>query len=145
MLLRTYARGTDFDLVERSLRRVRRGGAAAALFERFKQRFGVEILDGIGSTEILHIFISNRPAIFARIERQVVEGYEARIVDDEEADCPRGEIGNLLISGDSTCACYWNKHEKTKATIEGRGFARATSTTRTRMAISGTPGVRTTC
>ena len=44
---------------------------------------------------------------------------------------PPGEIGNLLIAGDSTCACYWNKHEKTRETIEGRGFGRATSITRT--------------
>jgi benzoate-CoA ligase len=92
-----------------------------ALFERFKRRFGVEILDGIGSTEILHIFISNRPgAIRPGSSGRIVEGYEARIIDEHACDVAVGEIGNLVVSGDSTCACYWNKHEKTKTTIEGR-------------------------
>jgi acyl-coenzyme A synthetase/AMP-(fatty) acid ligase len=92
-----------------------------ALFERFKQRFGVEILDGIGSTEILHIFISNRPgAIRPGSSGRIVPGYEAKILDEANRPVPDGEIGNLLISGDSTCACYWNKHEKTLATIEGQ-------------------------
>ena len=91
-----------------------------ALFERFKQRFGVEILDGIGSTEILHIFISNQPgAIRPGSSGRLVPGYEARILDDDNQPVPQGEIGNLLIKGDSTCAMYWNKHEKTKDTIEG--------------------------
>src|ERR687887_403471 len=91
-----------------------------ALFDRFKQRFGVEILDGIGSTEILHIFISNQPgAVRPGSSGQLVPGYEARILDEDGAPVPQGEIGNLLIKGDSTCAYYWNKHEKTKDTIEG--------------------------
>src|SRR5438874_1279721 len=91
-----------------------------AVFERFSRRFGVTILDGIGSTEILHIFISNQPgAIRAGASGKPVAGYEARIVDDEGQPVPVGEIGNLLVKGDSTCAVYWNKHEKTKDTIEG--------------------------
>jgi len=121
MLLAHTREGRDFDLS--SIRHAVSAGEALppALFERFKRRFGVEILDGIGSTEILHIFISNRPgAIRPGSSGQIVDGYEARIVDEENMDVPVGEIGNLLISGDSTCACYWNKHEKTKATIEGR-------------------------
>jgi len=121
MLLAHTRDGRDFDLS--SIRHAVSAGESlpAALFERFKQRFGVEILDGIGSTEILHIFISNRPgAIRPGSSGRVVEGYEARIVDEENRDVPIGEIGNLLVSGDSTCACYWNKHEKTKTTIEGR-------------------------
>ena len=77
----------------------------AALFERFKQRFGVEILDGIGSTEVLHIFISNRPgAVRPGSSGLVVPGYEARLVDEQNAAVASGEIGNLLIRGDSTCA-----------------------------------------
>jgi benzoate-CoA ligase family protein len=91
-----------------------------ALFERFKQRFGVEILDGIGSTEILHIFISNQPgAIRPGASGKLVAGYEAQILDDNGQPVPQGEIGNLLIMGDSTCSMYWNKHERTKDTIEG--------------------------
>jgi len=49
----------------------------------------------------------------------LVPGYDARIVDDQGRDLPVGEIGNLLVSGDSACACYWNQHERTKQTIQG--------------------------
>jgi benzoate-CoA ligase family protein len=91
-----------------------------AVFERFQKRFGVTILDGIGSTEILHIFISNQPdAIRLGSSGKPVAGYETKIVDDDDQPVPQGEIGNLLVKGDSTCALYWNKHEKTKDTIEG--------------------------
>ncbi|MEO6798058.1 MAG: benzoate-CoA ligase family protein [Candidatus Dormibacter sp.] len=91
-----------------------------ALYDRFLDRFHVEILDGIGSTEILHIFISNhkgraRPGSTGKL----VPGYEAKLVDEQGAPVPNGEIGSLLIKGDSTCAYYWNKHERTKDTIEG--------------------------
>jgi benzoate-CoA ligase len=92
----------------------------ASMYERWKGRFGVEILDGIGSTEILHIFISNRQGrIKPGSTGEIVPGYEARIVDERGNDVPEGEIGDLLIKGDSTCACYWNHHELTKNTIEG--------------------------
>ncbi len=91
-----------------------------AIFERFDKRFGVQILDGIGSTEIGHIFISNQPrAIRPGSSGKLVDGYAYRILDDDGQPVSQGEIGNLLISGDSTCAAYWNKHEKTKDTIEG--------------------------
>jgi benzoate-CoA ligase len=91
-----------------------------ALFERFKRRFGIDIIDGIGSTEALHMFISNRPdRIRTGSSGLVVPGYEARILDDQRAPVAVGEIGNLWIAGDSTCAGYWNQHEKTKSTIEG--------------------------
>jgi benzoate-CoA ligase family protein len=112
--------GRDFDLSS-----VRLGVSAGealpkALYERFRERFGVEVLDGIGSTEILHIFISNR-AGRARpgSAGELVPGYEARIIDDAGADVADGTVGNLLIKGDSTCAYYWNKHERTKDTIQG--------------------------
>ena len=90
------------------------------LFRRFKERFGVEILDGIGSTEVLHMFIANRPgAVRPGSSGQLVPGYDARIVDDEDRTLPAGELGNLLIRGDSTCAFYWNQHDKTRQTIQG--------------------------
>jgi benzoate-CoA ligase len=90
------------------------------LAERFTQRFGIEILDGIGSTETLHMFISNRPgAARAGSSGQVIPGYDARIVNEDGSDVPPGEVGNLLICGDSVCAGYWNKHERTKDTISG--------------------------
>jgi benzoate-CoA ligase family protein len=96
----------------------------AELFTRWKERFGVEILDGIGSTEILHIFLSNVAGqVVPGSSGQVVPGYEARIVDEHGEALPRGEIGNLLIAGDSICSQYWNKHERTKATISGPWIA----------------------
>ncbi|HEY6362122.1 MAG TPA: benzoate-CoA ligase family protein [Vicinamibacterales bacterium] len=120
MLLAHRREGADFDLS--SLRIVVSAGEAlpAALFERFKQRFGVEILDGIGSTEVLHIFISNRPgAVRPGSSGRLVPGYDARLVDEHNEAVPTGQIGNLLIRGDSTCAAYWNRHEKSKDAIEG--------------------------
>jgi benzoate-CoA ligase family protein len=90
------------------------------LFDRFKQRFSVDILDGIGSTETLHMFISNRPdAIRPGSSGLVVPGYDAAILDENRQPVARGEIGNLWVTGDSICAAYWNQHEKTKGTIEG--------------------------
>ena len=119
-LLAHHREGSDFELS--SIRQAVSAGEALpkALYDRFKDRFGVEILDGIGSTEILHIFISNR-AGRARpgSAGELVPGYEARIVDDAGLDVEDGTVGNLLIKGDSTCAYYWNKHERTKSTIEG--------------------------
>jgi benzoate-CoA ligase family protein len=110
----------DFDLS--SLRLAVSAGEALppALYERFKARFGIDILDGIGSTEALHMFISNRPgAIRPGSSGRVVDGYQARLLDDDGKPVAAGEIGNLWICGDSVCACYWNQHEKTKSTIEG--------------------------
>lgn len=120
MLLSHERPAPDFDLS--SVRLAISAGEAlpAALFERFKKRFGVEVLDGIGSTETLHMFISNRPGN-ARpgSSGQLVPGYHARLLDEGGHPVGAGQIGNLFISGDSTCALYWNRHQKTKDTIEG--------------------------
>jgi benzoate-CoA ligase family protein len=113
--------GDDFDLS--SVRLAVSAGEAlpAALYERFKQRFGIDIIDGIGSTEVLHMFISNRPgAIRPGSSGLLVRGYDARLVDDAGGAVGVDEIGNLWIAGDSVCAGYWNQHEKTKNTIEGQ-------------------------
>lgn len=92
----------------------------AELFNRFKERYGVSILDGIGSTEMTHIFISNCPDdIRLGSTGKLVPGYEARIVDEMGKDLPAGEIGNLLVKGDSAAAFYWRKHDKTKSTMVG--------------------------
>jgi benzoate-CoA ligase len=110
----------DFDLS--SVRYGISAGEAlpAALFHRFKERFGVEILDAIGSTEVLHMFIANRPgAVRPGSSGQIIPGYEARVVDENDEPAKPGEIGNLLIKSDSTCSHYWNQHEKSKSTIEG--------------------------
>jgi benzoate-CoA ligase family protein len=120
LLAHTNEAGDDFDL--RSVRLAVSAGEALppALFERFKQRYGVDIIDGIGSTEALHMFISNRPgAIRPGSSGQVVKGYDARVLDDGGREVEEGEVGNLWVRGDSVCAAYWNQHEKTKDTIEG--------------------------
>jgi benzoate-CoA ligase len=91
-----------------------------AVWERWRERDGVEILDGLGSTEGGHIFISNRAGkVKPGSSGQVVPGYEAKIVDDLDQRVPTGEVGSLLIKGDSACAYYWNQHERTKQTIVG--------------------------
>jgi len=92
----------------------------ADIYRRWKSAFGFDIIDGIGSTEAAHMFISNRPgAIKPGSSGQIVHGYDARIVDAEGETVPVGETGRLQIAGDSIAAGYWNRHEKTKATFLG--------------------------
>jgi benzoate-CoA ligase len=96
----------------------------ADILRRWQETFGVQILDGIGSTEILHIFISNRAeAIRPGSTGKLVPGYAAMITDEAGHAVPQGDIGNLLIAGDSTASHYWNKHEKTKTTMNGQWLA----------------------
>ncbi len=95
----------------------------ADIFHRWKKEFNVDILDGIGSTEVVHIYISNRTDdIRPGSTGQLVPGYEAKIVDENLNELPQGEIGTVLIRGDSTAAYYWNKHEKTKESMMGEWF-----------------------
>ncbi|HYL93338.1 MAG TPA: benzoate-CoA ligase family protein [Alphaproteobacteria bacterium] len=112
--------GRDFNLS--TVRHAVSAGEAlpAPIFFGFKERFNVEILDAIGSTEAAQMFIANRPgAVRPGSSGQVLDGYEARIVDENDEPLPDNEIGNLLIRGDSVCSQYWNQHEKTKDTIVG--------------------------
>jgi benzoate-CoA ligase family protein len=93
----------------------------AVIFHRFKERFGVEILDAIGSTEALHMFIANRPgAVKPGSSGTIIPGFEARIADDNDQPVVPGETGDLIVKTDAACACYWNQHERTKDTINGR-------------------------
>lgn len=112
--------GGDFDLT--SVRYAVSAGEAlpASIFHRFKERFGVEILDAIGSTEVLHMFIANAPgAVKPGSSGKIIPGYEARILDENDRPVAPGEVGSLLVKADSTCASYWNQHEKSKDTIQG--------------------------
>ncbi len=112
--------GPDFDLS--TVRYAVSAGEPlpAPVFHRFKERFGVEILDAIGSTEALHMFIANRPrAVRPGSSGQLIPGCDARIVDENDQPVADNEIGNLMIRSDAVCSCYWNQHEKTKATIQG--------------------------
>jgi benzoate-CoA ligase len=120
MLLAHHDETREFDLS--SIRCAVSAGESLppSLLTRFRDRFGVEILDGIGSTEVLHIFISNRRGrVRPGSSGLPVDGYEARLIDEQGAPVATGEIGSLLIKGDSTCALYWNRHELTKDTIHG--------------------------
>ncbi len=112
--------GREFDLS--SVRHAISAGEAlpATVFRQFEERFGVEILDAIGSTEALHMMISNVPGeVRPGSSGKIIPGFDARIVDDNDQPVARGEIGNLLVKADSTCAYYWNEHEKTKCTLAG--------------------------
>lgn len=115
--------GPDFDLS--SVRHAVSAGEAlpASLFEKFRHRFGIEILDAIGSTESLHMVISNRPGeVKPGSSGKVLPGYEAKIVDESGRAVASNEIGDLWVKADSLCACYWNQHEKSKETFVGAWF-----------------------
>jgi benzoate-CoA ligase len=91
------------------------------LGRRWTERTGVEILDGIGSTEMLHIFISNRPGeVRYGTTGKPVPGYEVRLVDDHGNVISKpGELGELQISGPTSAIMYWNQRERTKNTFQG--------------------------
>jgi benzoate-CoA ligase family protein len=92
----------------------------AELYERWRATFGVEVLDGIGSSEAYHIYISNRPGrVRPGSVGEVVPGYGARVVDEDGQEVPDGELGTLWVEGDTAALLYWNEHEKTKETFSG--------------------------
>ncbi len=92
----------------------------AELYNRWKNLTNLEILDGIGSTEALHIFISNRQGeVKPGSSGRIVPGYEAKILDENGIEVKTGEIGNLMIKGESNALYYWRKHDKTKKTMIG--------------------------
>src|SRR4051812_9688054 len=98
--------------------------AAEALPEHvgteWKKRFGVDILDGLGSTEMLHIFVSNQAGKLRYGTSGIaVPGYDLRIVGDKGADVADGELGELLVRGPSAAEGYWNQREKTRRTFAG--------------------------
>jgi benzoate-CoA ligase family protein len=90
------------------------------LYRRWVTELGSEILDGIGSAELFHIYISNR---FGDVKPgslgKLVPGYDARVVDEDGKDVPDGELGRLWVKGDSAALCYWAAHEKSKETLRG--------------------------
>jgi benzoate-CoA ligase family protein len=105
-----------------SLRACTSAGEAlpAELHRRWLDTFGIEVLDGIGSSEAYHIYISNRPGR-ARPGTlgELVPGYRARVVDPNGADVPDGEAGELWIEGDTAALLYWNEHARSKRTFAG--------------------------
>ena len=90
------------------------------LYHRWKETFSVEICDGIGSAEMFHIYITNRPGdVKPGSLGKIVEGYAAKVVDAEGKEVATGAMGTLRIKGDSAALCYWNAHEKSKETFAG--------------------------
>ncbi len=107
---------------ELSLRLCNSAGEAlpVEIARRWRERTGIDIIDGIGSTEMLHIFISNRPD---RVRHgtlgQPVPGFEAKIVDEYGNPVAPGEIGDLLVRGSTSAKFYWNQHARSRSTFEG--------------------------
>jgi benzoate-CoA ligase family protein len=92
----------------------------ADIFRRWKERTGLDILDGIGSTEALNTFVSNRPGdVRPGTSGRPVPGYDVRVVDGEGAEVAAGEQGRLQVRGPSTAAYYWNEPEKTRQAMRG--------------------------
>ncbi len=88
---------------------------------RWRERHGVDILDGIGSTELLHIFLSLRPGdVRYGTTGKPVPGYEIEIVDEQDRPVKPGEIGELRVSGPSSAVAYWNNREKSLRAFRGR-------------------------
>ena len=88
--------------------------------ERFTAHFGCEIVDGLGSTEMLHIFLSNRPGkVQYGSSGKVVPGYKLKLVNEEGTQAAPGEIGDLYVSGPSSALLYWAQREKSRATFQG--------------------------
>lgn len=87
---------------------------------RWLEHTGVDILDGLGSTEMLHIFLSNRPReVRYGTTGKPVPGYDIRLVDEDGKPVPKGEIGELQVAGPTSAAYYWNNREKSRATFLG--------------------------
>lgn len=93
------------------------------IYHRFKEEFGVEVLDGTGSTEICHIFLSNR---FGEVQPgstgKAVDGYQMRLLDDDGNAVKPGQIGNLWVSGGSIASSYWNQREESRRNMQGEWF-----------------------
>ena len=105
-----------------SLRMCSSAGEAlpAEIAQRFKAHFGCDIIDGIGSTEMLHIFLSNRPGdVRYGTTGKPVPGYEVSLRGEDGREVPDGEIGDLYIQGPSAALLYWNNREKTRETFQG--------------------------
>jgi len=93
------------------------------LYDRWKSTFGVELLDGLGTAEMWHIFISNRPgAVRPGTLGTVVPGFEIKACDEEDHEVPRGETGWLWVRGGARAIGYWQHHEKTEQAFRGEWY-----------------------
>jgi benzoate-CoA ligase family protein len=92
----------------------------ASLYDRWTSRFGVDILDGIGMTEMLHIFCSNRPGqVRAGTTGVAVPGYDLRLLDEAGHEVPEGSPGTLYVRGESTATGYWSRYAASRQVFQG--------------------------
>jgi benzoate-CoA ligase family protein len=122
-MLQEVEQGTPYDLEPVRLAVSAAEPLPADIFRRWKERFGVEILDGIGSTEVLHIYLSARAGqVRPGSTGQAVPGYELALVDESGQPARPGAIGDLLVEGPSTAPCYWNRRKLSADRMRGRWF-----------------------
>ncbi len=93
------------------------------LYNRWKAAFGVELLDGLGTAEMWHIFLSNRPGdVKPGTLGKVVPGFEVKVCDDDGRELPDGEVGWLWVRGNSRAIAYWQQMEKTRWAFRGEWY-----------------------
>ncbi len=120
-------RGMDSGVVRQACARLRFGVSGGevlppSLLRSWQAQTGVDILDGVGTTELTHMFIINRRgSVVPGSCGQLVAGYSARLVDEDWNDVKAGEVGNLFVAGPTAAKEYWNKPEKTRSTMRDGG------------------------
>ncbi len=93
------------------------------IYDRWRELFNVEILDGVGSTDVGMIYLSNRPGMVRHGScGKILTGFEGKLLDADELAVATGDIGTRWVKNDGTTPCYWNKHEKSKQCIRGEWF-----------------------
>jgi benzoate-CoA ligase family protein len=121
MLSHSWTRGQDLS----SLRVATSAGEAlpAELYHRWRETFGVDLLDGLGTAEMWHIFISNRPGnVVPGTLGRVVDGFEVKLCDEDGREVPDGEVGALWVRGDSRAIGYWQRHDETMRAFRGEWY-----------------------
>jgi acyl-coenzyme A synthetase/AMP-(fatty) acid ligase len=122
-MLQEVEQGRSYDLGSIRLAVSAAEPLPADIFRRWKEHFGVEILDGIGSTEALHIYLSARAGhVRPGSTGHAVPGYELALLDHAGQPAPPGAIGDLMVAGPSTAQCYWNRRVLSEDRMRGRWF-----------------------
>jgi 4-hydroxybenzoate-CoA ligase len=121
-----YPQGTPDNSSKRLRLCVSAGEALPAeVGKAFRSKFGVDVLDGVGSTEMLHQYVCNSPGqVRYGTSGKPVPGYQIRLVDEQGKDVPDGEVGEMLVHGSSAAEGYWNQRDKSRSTFEG-GWTRS--------------------
>jgi benzoate-CoA ligase family protein len=117
-----------------SLRLATSAGEALApeLYRRWKEVFGVELLDGLGTAEMWHVFLSNRPGrVRPGTLGEAVPGFEVRVCDEDGAELPDGEVGFLRVRGGARATAYWQRMERTMEAFQGEWYVSGDMVSRT--------------